>query len=376
MHMNPENTGPLGQITDIIKFLFSGSLFYVAVFMATDPVSAPNKPLAQFIYGIIIGSVTIVIRVFSGFPEGTSFGILIGNTFANLLDEISPAPKKKKKKAPAKPPPGSSEIRQPRNSESSLGSEIRQPRSSEGSLGSETHTSDLQACAETCQARRPETGQASKTGRGDNMNTNSLIYTTIFCFIITFAFVFLLALANVGTEVFVLQNQQIAANMAVLNAMNIDYDPSDRNEIFSKFGNVETKTSNDLVYYQSEVNGETIYALQTEGPGLWGIIEVVIGFNEDISRYTGLEIIDQNETPGLGGRIADPWYKAQFQGQAIPSSIFQGEDITLAPTGAGAAENKDDNMIDAITGASRTSESMKIIVSRAARDMRSILGGI
>ena len=97
--MNPANTDLSGQITDIVKFLFSGSLFYVAVFMATDPVSGPNKPLAQFFYGIIIGSVTILIRVFSGFPEGTSFGILIGNTFANLLDEISPAPKKKKKPA-------------------------------------------------------------------------------------------------------------------------------------------------------------------------------------------------------------------------------------------------------------------------------------
>lgn len=94
--MNPQNRDFLGQLNDIVKFIFSGSLFYVAVFMSTDPVTGPNKPLAQFLYGIIIGSVTILIRVFSGFPEGTSFGILIGNTFANLLDEISPAPKKKK----------------------------------------------------------------------------------------------------------------------------------------------------------------------------------------------------------------------------------------------------------------------------------------
>lgn len=100
--MNPAGKTLLEQIVDITKFLFSGSLFYVAVFMSTDPVSGPNKPLAQFLYGIIIGSVTIIIRVFSGFPEGTSFGILMGNTFANLLDEISPKPKKKAKKSSAK----------------------------------------------------------------------------------------------------------------------------------------------------------------------------------------------------------------------------------------------------------------------------------
>jgi Na+-transporting NADH:ubiquinone oxidoreductase subunit B len=78
--------------------LMSGSILYVAVFMATDPVSAPNKTMSQWVYGTIIGSVSILIRTFAGFPEGTSFGILVANTFASLLDEIFPAPKRKKKK--------------------------------------------------------------------------------------------------------------------------------------------------------------------------------------------------------------------------------------------------------------------------------------
>jgi len=82
--------------------LMSGSILYVSVFMATDPVSAPNKPGSQWLYGLIIGGTTVLIRVFAGFPEGTSFGVLLGNTFASLLDEIMPA--KKKKKAP-KPKP-------------------------------------------------------------------------------------------------------------------------------------------------------------------------------------------------------------------------------------------------------------------------------
>ena len=207
------------------------------------------------------------------------------------------------------------------------------------------------------------------------MNKNSLIYTIIFCFIVTFAFVFLLALANVGTADLVAQNQQIATNRAVLNAMNIDYDPSDRNDIFAKFDNVEIITTEDFVYYRSDVDGKTVYALRTEGPGLWGTIEVIIGFNEDLSRYTGLEIIEQNETPGLGGRIADTWYKKQFQEQVIPAFIFQGSDMKMAATGTDAASNKDDDMIDAITGATRTSEAMKAIVSQAARDIRTILGG-
>ena len=81
--------------------IMSGSILFVSVFMATDPVSAPNKPAAQWLYGFIIGGTTVLIRIFAGFPEGTSFGVLLGNTFASLVDEIMPAAKKKKKKKPA-----------------------------------------------------------------------------------------------------------------------------------------------------------------------------------------------------------------------------------------------------------------------------------
>ena len=79
--------------------LMSGSILFVSVFMATDPVTAPNKPASQWIYGFIIGGTTVLIRSFAGFPEGTSFGVLLGNTFASLIDEIMPAAKKKKKPA-------------------------------------------------------------------------------------------------------------------------------------------------------------------------------------------------------------------------------------------------------------------------------------
>ena len=88
------------QIIDILSFMMVGSLLFAAVFMSTDPVSAPKKALSQYLYGIIIGGLTITIRVFAGFPEGVSFAILTANTFASLLDEILPDTKKKKKVAP------------------------------------------------------------------------------------------------------------------------------------------------------------------------------------------------------------------------------------------------------------------------------------
>mgnify|MGYP000904661845 CR=1 FL=1 len=71
-----------------MQSLLAGSFLFVSVFMATDPVSAPKKPAAQLAYGLLIGAVIVVIRTFSLFPEGTSFALLLGNTFASLFDKI------------------------------------------------------------------------------------------------------------------------------------------------------------------------------------------------------------------------------------------------------------------------------------------------
>ena len=91
--------------------LMSGSILFVSVFMSTDPVSAPNKPASQWLYGLIIGGTTVLIRTFAGFPEGTSFGILLGNTFASLLDELMPKAKPRKK--PAKKPAAGKDTAKP-----------------------------------------------------------------------------------------------------------------------------------------------------------------------------------------------------------------------------------------------------------------------
>jgi len=68
--------------------LLAGSFLFVSVFMGTDPVSAPKKPASHWIYGALIGATAVIIRTFSAFPEGTSFAVLIGNTFASMIDDI------------------------------------------------------------------------------------------------------------------------------------------------------------------------------------------------------------------------------------------------------------------------------------------------
>jgi len=67
--------------------LVLGGFAFGLVFMATDPVTAAMTDLGQYIFGALVGVVTIVVRVLNpGFPEGTMLAILLGNAFAPLID--------------------------------------------------------------------------------------------------------------------------------------------------------------------------------------------------------------------------------------------------------------------------------------------------
>ena len=64
-----------------------GGFAFGAVFMATDPVSSANTDTGKWIYGLLIGFITWVIRVINpAFPEGIMLAILFGNIFAPVID--------------------------------------------------------------------------------------------------------------------------------------------------------------------------------------------------------------------------------------------------------------------------------------------------
>jgi Na+-transporting NADH:ubiquinone oxidoreductase subunit B len=69
--------------------LVLGGLAFGLVFMATDPVSGAMTEEGQWLYGFLIGSMCILIRVVNpAFPEGMMLAILFGNVFAPLIDQL------------------------------------------------------------------------------------------------------------------------------------------------------------------------------------------------------------------------------------------------------------------------------------------------
>ena len=76
---------PEAYASPVIQLL-SGGLMLGAIFMATDYVTSPMSKKGMLIYGVCIGLLTVVIRLFGAYPEGMSFAILIMNAFTPLIN--------------------------------------------------------------------------------------------------------------------------------------------------------------------------------------------------------------------------------------------------------------------------------------------------
>lgn len=78
---------------DWLYQILSGGLILGACFMATDYTTTPTTPKGQIIFGLGCGIITVLIRVWGGYPEGVSYSILLMNVATPLIDKLT-APKR------------------------------------------------------------------------------------------------------------------------------------------------------------------------------------------------------------------------------------------------------------------------------------------
>lgn len=69
--------------------LFTGGLMLGAVFMASDMVASPVTPIGVWIYGGVMGFVTVIIRIEGGLPDGVMYAILLGNALSPIIDNLT-----------------------------------------------------------------------------------------------------------------------------------------------------------------------------------------------------------------------------------------------------------------------------------------------
>lgn len=195
------------------------------------------------------------------------------------------------------------------------------------------------------------------------MKKDSIPYIVLFTFAACIVYILPLAVANELTKPRVEANRLFAAHSAVLRAFGIPY--ADAADAEAQYGSVvrelEPVEGMDAAW-SATIDGADYLAVRQAGAGLWGTITAIVAADAAGTRLRGIEILDQVETPGLGGRIDEAWFKEQFRGKKI------GPDgrITVDQNGSGKGEaDKESPRVDAISGASRTSDFIQDIVNGA-----------
>lgn len=159
----------------------------------------------------------------------------------------------------------------------------------------------------------------------------------------------------VGMDMFtkdrIARNQEALVKSSILDAYNIGYN---FNTIFDVFEEnvTEVIVDNQTFYIDNETN-QVSYIF--EGSGVWGPIKAIMTLESDFKTIVGITILEQEETPGLGGVLAEKPYLDTYVGTILAES----SPYIIIRHGSG--ENLD-NEVDAITGGTRTSEAfMKMV---------------
>lgn len=114
--------------------------------------------------------------------------------------------------------------------------------------------------------------------------------------------------------------------------------------------------------YVANVDGEKYYIVPLRGNGLWNAIFGYISLKDDVNTIKGATFDHLGETPGLGAEITKEWFKESFtdekifddSGNLVGVSVVKGNNDT---------SNKDDNKVDAISGATITGDGVSDMIS-------------
>ncbi len=120
-------------------------------------------------------------------------------------------------------------------------------------------------------------------------------------------------------------------------------------------------------YFPSGADIPVAVAVPFSGAGVWGGIEGVLALEPDMETIRGIRFYRQEETPGLGGDIATDMFQNRFRGRKIRSR--SGEPGFKVRS---AGSEDDQNKVDAITGATMTSDRVERILDELAKQISGV----
>lgn len=143
-------------------------------------------------------------------------------------------------------------------------------------------------------------------------------------------------------------NQSYALKTTILSAFGVDFTEANVTEVYEN--GISSEVIDGHTFYYSE---DGSVGFEVEGGGLWGPIEGFLTLEEDLATVKGIQIIYHEETPGLGGVLAEQWYLDKYTGKQFAPEILILKNADMSK----ATE------VDAITGATMTSDAFQLLLN-------------
>ncbi len=156
------------------------------------------------------------------------------------------------------------------------------------------------------------------------------------------------------------RNDALAIKRKVLDAQKIDFQEKNVEQVFDQ--NVQVVEKGGKTFFVL-ANGDV--AFQFAGPGLWGPISGVISLQSDLQTIKRITIIHQEETAGLGGRLAERSYMVNFENKKfLPAIVLVNK-----------RKAEKENEVDAISGATLTSKAFEKLLNGQVQQSVAEYGG-
>ena len=205
------------------------------------------------------------------------------------------------------------------------------------------------------------------------MNTKSL-RSILFMFALTVLCTGALSLIRLGLAERLEHNKTARFQKILLEVLAITppENASDRTINNLCHSRIRTVKIQDKTIYEALTKDLTTisgYAFPVQGPGFWGPIYGMMGVTPDLEKVIGIVFYEHGETPGLGGRISENWFRKQFEGKPLKKESDKPIFFRFRPPGTHHEENE----LDAITGATETTSRLEKFLNRSLDEYLGLL---
>lgn len=333
---------------DVVDFtlahLCGGGLMLGAWFMATDYVTSPITSSGKIVFGVVLGLLTFVLRIFGGTPEGVSYAIIISNLLVPLIEKIT---------APKSFGYGADTTKEEKKAKKA---EEKAEEKAEKKTVDEDKSNQIME----------ETDDESK--KPSKFDVKGFVNAIVVLSVIAVVMGAALAVVNNVTKEPIAKTKQEAKETAskkvfptaakIATSDTVDYTAI--NEfVHSMYPTVDIDELSVALDSSGALAGYVVTATSSEGYG--GDVQIIMGISVD-GTVQGLDFLTLNETVGFGLNAKEPEFTNQFVGK----KVFPFE---YTKTGATS-----DSQIDAISGATITTSAVVDAVNASVMIV-AILGG-